>query len=192
MAQKLPSVDALFVGFGWTAAIVGQELAEAGLNVLALERGDWRDTPTDFATTFDQDELRYMYRHDLFINTKHDTLTIRNAPSETALPMRRLGSFLPGTGVGGSGVVRAASGASSRTRRTAIMKGRSIATRTSRDGGVSAGACRSRRSRVSARPRRPRAPTESRCAVGSRGTIEAGIGATSTTSAIPCLIHVAW
>ena len=104
MAQKLPSVDALFVGFGWTGAIVGQELAEAGLNVLALERGDWRDTPTDFATTFDQDELRYFYRHDLFINTRHDTLTIRNAPSETALPMRRLGSFLPGTGVGGSGV----------------------------------------------------------------------------------------
>ena len=104
MATKLPSVDALFVGFGWTAAIVGQELAEAGLNVLALERGDWRDTPTDFATTFDQDELRYLWRHDLFMNVRHDTLTIRNTPAQTALPMRHLGSFLPGTGVGGSGV----------------------------------------------------------------------------------------
>ena len=104
MATKLPAVDALFVGFGWTGAIMAHELAAAGLNCLALERGGWRDTSTDFATTFDQDELRYMYRHDLFMNTSHDTLTIRNTPDQTALPMRRLGSFLPGTGVGGSGV----------------------------------------------------------------------------------------
>src|SRR5206468_1561975 len=33
-----------------------------------------------------------------------DTLTIRNNPSQEALPMRRLGSFLPGEAVGGSGV----------------------------------------------------------------------------------------
>ncbi len=104
MATKLPSVDALFVGFGWTGAIMAHELAAAGLNCLALERGGWRDTATDFAPTFDQDELRYMYRHDLFMNTSHDTLTIRNTPDQTALPMRHLGSFLPGTGVGGSGV----------------------------------------------------------------------------------------
>ena len=104
MAEKLPSVDALFIGFGWTAAIVGQELASTGMSILALERGDWRDTPTDFATTFDQDELRYYYRHDLFMNVKHDTLTVRNSLDQTALPMRHLGSFLPGTGVGGSGV----------------------------------------------------------------------------------------
>ena len=104
MAQKLPSVDALFVGFGWTAAIMAHELAVAGLDCLALEKGAWRDTPTDFATTFDQDELRYMYRHHVFQNVAHETLTIRNSADQTALPMRRLGSFLPGTGVGGSGV----------------------------------------------------------------------------------------
>jgi len=55
MAKKLPGVDALLVGFGWTGAILGQELTDAGLDVLALERGSWRDTPTDFATTFIQD-----------------------------------------------------------------------------------------------------------------------------------------
>ena len=104
MTTKLPSVDALFVGFGWTGALMAHELAAAGLNVLALEKGGWRDTATDFATTFDQDELRYMYRHDLFMNTSHETLTIRNKMDEQALPMRHLGSFLPGTGVGGSGV----------------------------------------------------------------------------------------
>ena len=46
MARKLPSVDVVFVGFGWTAAILAQELTDVGLQCLALERGGWRDTPT--------------------------------------------------------------------------------------------------------------------------------------------------
>jgi gluconate 2-dehydrogenase alpha chain len=37
-------------------------------------------------------------------NTARDTLTIRNEVSQEALPMRRLGSFLPGEVVGGSAV----------------------------------------------------------------------------------------
>ena len=104
MADKLKPVDVLLVGFGWTGAILGQELTDAGVNVLALERGEWRDTPTDFAPTFAQDELRYYWRHQLFERPAHSTLTIRNNVNETALPMRRLGSFLPGTNVGGAGV----------------------------------------------------------------------------------------
>ena len=103
MATRLPSVDVLLVGFGWTGAIMGQQLADEGLEVLALERGVWRDTSTDFASTFAQDELRYMWRHHLFQNLANDTLTIRNNQSQEALPMRRLGSFLLGTGVGGAG-----------------------------------------------------------------------------------------
>jgi gluconate 2-dehydrogenase alpha chain len=83
---------------------MGIELANAGLNVLAFERGVWRNTATDFAPTFSQDELRYRYRHELFQPPAHETLTIRNNPSQTALPMRRLGSFLPGIDVGGAGV----------------------------------------------------------------------------------------
>ena len=104
MTQKLPSVDALVIGFGWVGAILAQELTDAGVNVLALERGVWRDTPTDFATTFAQDELRYYWRQELFQRPSHETLTIRNNTSQTALPMRQLGSFLPGTNVGGAGV----------------------------------------------------------------------------------------
>jgi gluconate 2-dehydrogenase alpha chain len=104
MSTRLPSVDALVIGFGWTGAIMAQELTGAGLNVLALERGQWRDTPTDFATTFAQDELRYFWRHELFERMSHETLTVRNNTTQTALPMRRLGSFLPGTNVGGAGV----------------------------------------------------------------------------------------
>lgn len=104
MTTTLKPVDAVIVGFGWTGAIMGQQLCDAGLNVVALERGPWRDTPTDFAPTFAQDELRYMWRHHLFQNVTYDTLTIRNNASQQALPMRRLGSFLLGTGVGSGGV----------------------------------------------------------------------------------------
>jgi gluconate 2-dehydrogenase alpha chain len=104
VAKKLPSVDVVLVGFGWTGAILGQELTDAGLNVVAIERGGWRDTPTDFAVTFAQDELRYYYRHALFQDPLRETLTFRNSPDQTALPMRKLGSFLPGTGVGGAGI----------------------------------------------------------------------------------------
>ena len=104
MATRLKPVDVLIVGFGWTGAIVAQELTQDGLNVMALERGTWRDTPTDFAPTFDQDELRYYWRKALFEPLAHETLTIRNNIGQTALPMRQLGSFLPGINVGGAGV----------------------------------------------------------------------------------------
>jgi gluconate 2-dehydrogenase alpha chain len=104
MTTTLKSVDAVLVGFGWTGAILGQQLCDAGLNVVALERGPWRDTATDFATGFAQDELRYMWRHHLFQNVAYETLTIRNDTSQQALPMRHLGSFLLGTGVGSGGV----------------------------------------------------------------------------------------
>jgi gluconate 2-dehydrogenase alpha chain len=104
MSTTLKPVDVVMVGFGWTGAIMGQQFCDAGLEVLALERGPWRDTPSDFATGFAQDELRYMWRHHLFQNLTYDTLTIRNKVSEEALPMRRLGSFLLGTGVGSGGV----------------------------------------------------------------------------------------
>ena len=104
MTTTLKPVDAVLVGFGWTGAITAQQLCDAGLNVLALERGPWRDTATDFATGFAQDELRYMWRHHLFQNVTYDTLTIRNNVNQEALPMRHLGSFLLGTGVGSGGV----------------------------------------------------------------------------------------
>ena len=78
MAKKLPAVDVVLVGFGWTGAILGQELTDAGLNVLAIERGSWRDTSTDFAVTFAQDELRYMWRRALFEEPARETVTFRN------------------------------------------------------------------------------------------------------------------
>src|SRR5690348_8032608 len=104
MATRLKPVDVVLVGFGWTASIMAQQLTDAGMQVLALERGKFRDTVPDFATTQIQDELRYAVRDGLFQEPARDTLTFRNSMDQTALPMRHLGSFLPGVGVGGAGV----------------------------------------------------------------------------------------
>lgn len=104
MANPLKPVDVVLVGFGWTGSILAEQLTQTGLEVLALERGKFRDTVPDFATTQIQDELRYAVRDGLFQDTARDTLTFRNSMDQTALPMRHLGSFLPGVGVGGAGV----------------------------------------------------------------------------------------
>ena len=104
MARKLPSTDVVIVGLGWTGSILAHELTNAGLNVVALERGRWRSTGTDFPTTYIQDELRYHIRHDLFLRPAQQTMTFRNNESQVALPIRAWGSFMPGDGVGGAGV----------------------------------------------------------------------------------------
>jgi gluconate 2-dehydrogenase alpha chain len=104
MARTLPATDVVIIGLGWTGSILAQELTSAGLNVVAIERGPWRDTSTDFPTTYAQDELRYHIRHDLFLRPAQQTLTFRNNPSQTALPIRTWGSFMPPNGVGGGGV----------------------------------------------------------------------------------------
>ena len=104
MARRERPVDVVLVGFGWTAAIIAQELTDAGVQVLALERGEFRDTVPDFATDTIQDKLRYAVRKQIFESPERETLTFRNSADQTALPMRHLGSFLPAAGVGGAGV----------------------------------------------------------------------------------------
>jgi choline dehydrogenase-like flavoprotein len=89
MAKKLPAKDLIIVGLGWTGSILGYEMAKIGLDVVALERGPWRDTATDFPPSYAQDELRYDFRHDLFVETRQTTLTFRNRADQTALPIRR-------------------------------------------------------------------------------------------------------
>ncbi|MBV8536658.1 MAG: GMC family oxidoreductase [Alphaproteobacteria bacterium] len=104
MTQKLPATDVVIIGLGWTGSILAEALTRAGLNVVAIERGPWRDTATDFPTTYAQDELRYHIRHDLFLRPAQETMTVRNDAGQTALPMRTWGSFMPPNGVGGGGV----------------------------------------------------------------------------------------
>ena len=43
MAIVKTKVDAVIVGMGWTGAIMAKELTDAGLRVVALERGPDRD-----------------------------------------------------------------------------------------------------------------------------------------------------
>ncbi|HEX2941914.1 MAG TPA: GMC family oxidoreductase, partial [Rhodopila sp.] len=104
MATRLPATDVAIVGLGWTGSIVAKSMADAGLRVVAIERGPWRSTATDFPVTYAPDELRYSMRHDLFLRPAQATLTARNNMNQTALPMRTWGSFLPPNGVGGGGV----------------------------------------------------------------------------------------
>lgn len=99
----MPKKDVVVVGLGWTGAIMSKELADAGLEVVALERGEHR--PTSEAAPYPSvaDELAYVQRFKLFQRMKNNTVTVRYNIGETAVPYRELGSFYLGTGVGGCG-----------------------------------------------------------------------------------------
>ncbi len=73
---KKKPVDAVIVGFGWTGSIMAIELANAGLNVVALERGDARDTVPSFAYPQIVDEIKYSARQALLQNLAKTTVTI--------------------------------------------------------------------------------------------------------------------
>ena len=103
MATMLKEVDAVCIGVGFTGSILARELTKAGLKVVGLERGPNRTSRDDFTIPSVRDDLKYAVRQELFQDTQTETQTLRHSPSETALPIRRLGSYLPGTGVGGAG-----------------------------------------------------------------------------------------
>ena len=104
MSTVMKKVDAVIVGFGWTGAIMAKELTEAGLNVVALERGPMQDTYPDGNYPQVIDELTYSVRKKLFQDVSKETVTIRHSVNDVALPNRQLGAFLPGNGVGGAGL----------------------------------------------------------------------------------------
>jgi Choline dehydrogenase and related flavoproteins len=103
MMKKLPKTDVVVIGLGWAGSIIANELADEGLEVIGIERGPWRDTARDFNIGTVTDELRYVMREELMLRTRQNTCTMRNNPSQTALPMRTWGSFHPGNGTGGAG-----------------------------------------------------------------------------------------
>jgi gluconate 2-dehydrogenase alpha chain len=104
MARKLPKKDVVIIGLGWTGSIIANELTDEGLDVIAIERGPWRDAPTEYPPNYVQDELRYRIRHELFLRPEQTTFTFRNKMDQTALPIRSWGAFMPPNGVGGGGV----------------------------------------------------------------------------------------
>lgn len=96
-------VDAVIVGMGWTGAIMAKELTEAGLSVVALERGADRETQPEFAYPRAVDELEGSVHRKYLQSLAQETLTIRHGLADTAVPYRQMGSFKPGVGVGGAG-----------------------------------------------------------------------------------------
>jgi gluconate 2-dehydrogenase alpha chain len=104
MATRLKGVDAVVIGMGFSGAILSRELTRAGLNVVGLERGADHNPAEEFSLTRLRDELRYVVRLELMQDNSIDTITFRNTPDELALPVRRFGAFLPGEGVGGTGM----------------------------------------------------------------------------------------
>jgi gluconate 2-dehydrogenase alpha chain len=104
MTRKRAPTDAVIIGFGWTGMIMAEALTAAGLRVVAIERGPMRDTAQSFPPATAPDELRYAIRGDMLLPTAEETITFRNHQDQHALPVRKWGSFLPGSGVGGSGV----------------------------------------------------------------------------------------
>ncbi|MBB2188561.1 GMC family oxidoreductase [Gluconacetobacter azotocaptans] len=104
MTVTMKKKDVVLIGFGWTGAILGQELTEAGLDVLALERGEMRDTPTDARYPQVIDELAYSIRGKLYQDLSRETVTVRHGVDDLAVPYRQHGSFLLGNGVGGAGL----------------------------------------------------------------------------------------
>jgi gluconate 2-dehydrogenase alpha chain len=104
MATRLAEVDAVLLGVGLVGTMLGRELTRAGLKVVGLERGEPRSTVPDFQGPQIHDELRYSIRKAMMQDTAKETVTFRNTSNDTALPIRRWASFLPGTGLGGAAV----------------------------------------------------------------------------------------
>ncbi|QCR32668.1 GMC family oxidoreductase [Lysinibacillus sp. SGAir0095] len=101
MVTTLPKTDVVLIGVGWTGGILAAELTKKGYKVVGLERGK-RRTTSDYLMV--HDELRFALRYDLMQDLSKETVTFRNNEKMRALPMRQYGSFLLGTGLGGSGV----------------------------------------------------------------------------------------
>ncbi|WP_288546728.1 GMC family oxidoreductase [uncultured Helicobacter sp.] len=101
MAKVLKKVDVVTIGAGWTGGIIAAELTKAGFSVLSLERGAMRSS-SDFVQV--HDEWRYGINYGLMQDCSKESVTFRHNPNETALPMRKMGSFLLGNNVGGAGV----------------------------------------------------------------------------------------
>lgn len=97
----MKKVNVVTVGVGFTGGIAASECAKAGLSVVGLERGPKRGLE-DFMET--HDEWRYAVNYGLMQDLSKETITFRNTRNMKALPMRKLGSFLLGDGLGGAGV----------------------------------------------------------------------------------------
>ena len=99
--KTLAAADVVIIGGGWSGLLMAKELgARTALKVVVLERGGPRET-SDYADGMD--ELDYFIRLRMMQDASQETVTFRHNATQRALPVRQLGAFLPGTGIGGAG-----------------------------------------------------------------------------------------
>ncbi|MER5173517.1 GMC family oxidoreductase [Thioclava kandeliae] len=103
MTIERPKADVVIVGLGWAGSVMAEELTRAGLNVVAIERGAWRDTSTDFPPAVDPDELKWHTRRSMLQPMSVETTTFRNNSGQTAAPVRNWNAYQFGWNVGGAG-----------------------------------------------------------------------------------------
>ena len=96
-AQPMPVI----IGGGWTGLLMAKEIAaRTPISVVVLERGAPRHKE-DYVG--DMDELDYNVRFRLMQDYSLQTVTLRYTTRDRAMPIRQLGSFMPGQGTGGAG-----------------------------------------------------------------------------------------
>ena len=99
--KRLKPVDVVIAGGGWTGMLMAHEIAtRTSLRVVVLERGPNRSILDYMAG---MDEVDHGVRWKMMQNIADETVTHRHSPANRAVPVRQYGSFLPGTGTGGSG-----------------------------------------------------------------------------------------
>lgn len=95
-------VDVVTIGAGWTSGILGWKLGSAGHKVVALEAGPVRYADPNFE--HNHDALKHEVHKALMYDISRETWTWRPNPKAPTLPIRQLGSFHPGRGIGGASV----------------------------------------------------------------------------------------
>ena len=103
MSVTRKKADVVIVGMGWAGSVMAEELTRAGLNVVGIERGAWRDTSTDYPVAVDPDELRWTTRRKIMQPMRVETTTFRNFSHQEAAPVRNWSAFQFGWNVGGAG-----------------------------------------------------------------------------------------
>ncbi|MBK0090121.1 GMC family oxidoreductase [Erwinia sp. S59] len=103
MSLERNKADVVIVGMGWAGSVMAEELTRAGLNVVGIERGAWRDTSTDFPVAIDADELRFHTRRKILQPMSVETTTFRNRSDQLAAPVRNWSAYQFGWNVGGAG-----------------------------------------------------------------------------------------
>ncbi len=96
-------VDVVVCGLGWTGSLMSIELAMAGLTVRALEKGPDRSYK-EMAYPKPADQYAYAIRNKVMMTPAEAAVTFRYNSKEVAVPTRKWGAFVPGGGVGGSGL----------------------------------------------------------------------------------------